>query len=121
MSEVKAVINGIDVFEHDYDRWREHEQVNALASEGVGYRFYKFLRDYDLIDEYESVDDVYANFSGARDGNRFDIHDNYRFSYDDAYKNLEISFLYVVNGNLWGVLFDKATGNWYGDFEIPNI
>ena len=120
MAEFKIKINGTNIFEHD-PSWENHEQCNALVSEGVAYRFYNWLRNKDLIDEYTTIDDVYGNMSGARNGNQYHIHDDYRFSYDDEYEKLVINYLYVVNGNLWGVLYDKENGNYYGDFEIPNI
>lgn len=115
MSELKTEINGINIFEHDYDRWRNHEECNGLTGEGVAFRFNRFLKHYDLVlSEYETVEDTWNNLSAARDGNRYDIHDNYVFDEDN---DLEISFLYVVNGNLWATLLQ---GNeWYGDFEIP--
>ena len=122
MSELKCEIDGINIFEHEYDKWKGHEECNGLISEGVAYRFHKFLIDRDLIaDVLDYIDDTYNNLSGARDGNRYDIHDHYRFTWDDTYENLEISFLYVVNGNLWGVIYDKANDSWFGEFEIPRV
>ena len=119
MAEFKKKINGINIFEYEYEKWREHEKVNSLTSEGAVFRFYRFLCYYDLVDEYTTIEDVWENLSEVRDGNRIDIHDNYRFCWDDEYKSLQISNLYIVNGNLWATLYDKANNSWYGDFEIP--
>lgn len=116
MTNVKANIKGMNVFEHDYDNWRNHEECNGLISYGVAYKFWRWLNAHDLNLYEENIDDTYNNLSGARDGNRFDIHENYKFE-----DNLEISFLYVVNGNLWATIYDKANDSWFGDIEIENV
>ena len=108
--------NGHNIFEYDYDRWKGHEECNGLVSYGVAYKFHRWLA-YNGIEDFDGeVDDTYNNLSGARDGNRFDIHDNYKLPDSDG---LEISFLYVVNGNLWATLLKG--NSWYGDIEIPNV
>ena len=112
------------LFEHDYDRWKNHENCSGLIGYGVAYKFWRWLRDVDLIDEYTSVDDVFYNLSDPRDGNRYDIHDDYAIcNYEEELYDTKIfiNFLYVVNGNLWATLYDKANNTWYGDIEIPNI
>lgn len=115
--------NGNNIFEHDYDQWKGHEDCNSLVGYGVAYKFHRWLRDNDIVDEYTSVDDTYGNMSGSRDGNRYDIHDNYElFEWKNGEyisSGMEISFLYVVNGNLWATL--EKEGDWYGDIEIPNV
>lgn len=118
MAEFKGKINGINIFEYDAPKWRGHEKCSGLISDGVVYRLYRFLTYYGLIDEYETIDSVWNNVA-AREGNEYQLLDNYRFCWDDEYENLEISYLYVVNGMLWGVLYNKANDSWYGDFEIP--
>ncbi len=119
MAEYIRTINGVKIFTHDWDRWKNYEDVNSLTSEGVAFRFWNWLNNNGkLFSEDESVMDVYNNMSGARDGNRFDIHDNYMFDED---LNLEIVYLYVVNGNLWATLYDKSTDKYYGDFEVDII
>lgn len=119
MGELIKEINGINIFTYEWPKWKGHEKISSLTAEGATFRFYRFLRYYGLIDEYDTIDDVWNNLSEIREKNSIQIHDNYRFSWDDEYENLEISFLYVVNGNVWGVLYDKANNSWYGDFEIP--
>lgn len=115
MSAFKTEIKGVNVFEHEYDKWRNHEECNNLVSYGVAYKFHRWLMYYGIGFD-EEVDDTFNNLSGARDGNRFDIHDNYKFE-----GSLEISFLYVVNGNLWATIYDKANNSWFGDIEIENV
>lgn len=119
MAEFIKKINDINIFAHKYEKWKGHEKVNGLTAEGVAFRFYRFLQYKGIIDEYDTIEDVWSNLSEVRDNNRIDIHDDYRFSWDDEYENLYINFLYVVNGNVWGVLYDKESNSWYGDFEIP--
>lgn len=119
MAEFIKKINDINIFAHEYEKWKGHEKVNSLTAEGVAFRFYRFLQYKGIINEYDTIEDVWGNLSEVRDNNRIDIHDDYRFSWDDEYENLYINFLYIVNGNVWGVLYDKANNSWYGDFEIP--
>ena len=114
MSRFKEKLQGIDVFECSYYEWKGHDDLNSLQGEGVAYRFYKWLESYGYD---EDIDSVYNNLSGIRDGNRLDIHDNYKLFDSD----LEISFLYVVNGNVWAVLLDKPNDSWYGEFELPCV
>ena len=115
MAKVIATINEINVFEHEYDKWKNHEQCTGLIGYGVAYKFHRWLIYNDFIVD-EDVDDTYNNLSECRDGNRFDIHDNYVF---DEKQGIEISFLYVVNGNLWATL--EKDNSWYGDIEIENV
>lgn len=119
MNKLKETVDGINIFEHDYDRWRNYEKCSGLVTEGVYFRFYRWLLSRGLIDEYESVIDIYNGNNPARDGNRYDLNDNYLFTFEDGYEKITINFLYVVNGNLWAVLYDEANNEWYGDFEIP--
>ena len=114
---VKAIDkwNGHNIFEYDYERWKGHEECNGLVGYGVAYKFHRWLFDNDLVDEFTSVDDTYNNLSACRDGNRYDIHDNYILGDTD----MEISFLYVVNGNLWATI--QKDNGWYGDIEIENV
>ena len=122
MNKLKEKVDGINIFEDDYDRWRNHEKCNSLTGEGVAFRFWRWLVSRGLIDEYESVEDVYNNINPVRDGNRYDINDDYLFTFKDGYERVKVSFLYVVNGNLWATLYDYGEGNWYGCFEIgPNV
>lgn len=116
MVNVIGKLYGLNVFEHDYDRWKNHEECNGLIGYGVAFQFANFLR-WNGISE-DSVESVFGNISGARDGNRYDIHDDYLIDED---RQLYFSFLYVVNGNLWATIYDKANNTWYGDIEIPNI
>lgn len=119
MANFKMELCGINVFEHDYENWRDRE-TRSLESYGAAFKFAEWMRSVGLIDEYETDLDVYNNMSGLRDGNRLDIHDNYKFFLTNEY-NLEISFLYIVNSNLWAVLYDRDNNAWFGDIEIPNI
>ena len=106
--------NGHAIFEHDYNRWKGHEECNGLIGYGVAYKFHRWLSYNGFI--CEEVDDTFNNLSECRDGNRYDIHDNYKFPDID---DLEISFLYVVNGNLWATI--QKDDSWYGDIEIENV
>ena len=115
MIKVIDTWNGHNIFEHDYDKWKAHEECNGLVGYGVAYKFHRWLVDNDLIDELTTVDDTYNNLSESRDGNRYDIHDNYILWDTD----MEISFLYVVNGNLWATI--QKDNGWYGDMEIENV
>ncbi|MCR5453179.1 MAG: hypothetical protein K6F00_11185 [Lachnospiraceae bacterium] len=114
MSKNINTINGINVFEYEYEKWKAHEQCNSLVDYGVAYKLNRFLKAYGIA--YEEVDDTYNNLSGSRDENRYDIMDNYPFT-----DNLEISFLYVANGNLWAVLENSSKNSWYGEIEISNV
>ena len=124
MAKCIGKIRERDLFEHDYDRWRNHEDCSELIGYGVAYKFWRWLKNVDLIGFDETVDDVWENLSGVRDGNRYDIHDDYAIcNYEEELYDTKIfiNFLYVVNGNLWATLYDKANNTWYGDIEIPNI
>ncbi len=118
MAELKTKMYGVNIFEHDYDRWRDRE-TKTLEGMGAAFKFAEWMRYEGLLDDYETDLDVWNNMSGLRDGNRLDIHDNYRFF--DPDNGLEIAFLYIVNGNVWAVLLDTKNDAWFGDFEIPNI
>ena len=108
--------NGHNIFEPEYDKWREHEQCSSLESYGVAYKFHRWLAYNGLDYDDEEVDDTFNNLSGCRDGNRWDIHENYKLWDSDG---MEISFLYVVNGNLWAEIVKD--NSWYGDIEIENV
>ena len=122
MAKKIGTIRDIDVFEHDYDTYKNRYKCTTLEEYGVAYKLYRWLRYMDLIDEYETVDDVYENLSGARDGNRYDIHDDYRIKdYDEDDSQIYISYLYVINDTVWATLYNRACGEWYGDVEITNV
>lgn len=107
--------NGHNIFEYTYNEWRNQYKCNGLECAGVLYRFYEWLVNNDLVDEYTTIDDMNGLVNGARDGNRFDLNDDIRLRDMD---DIVISFLYVVNGCLWATLYDRANNNWYGDIEI---
>ena len=104
-------INGVNVFEYEYEKWKAKENVNSLTAEGMCFRFANWLRENGIADD--TAEDVYNNTSGIRDGNRLDIHDNY------VWEELEITFLYTVNGTVWAVLYDPEDDRYYGEVEIP--
>lgn len=112
MSNFKTEINGINVFDYEYNDYRNKNEINALVAEGMCYRLSVFLNANDI--SYDSPEDVYNNTSAIRDGNRLDIHDNYEWE-----NGLEISFIYSVNGTCWAVLYDTENDIWYGEIEIP--
>ena len=114
--------NNNNMFVPEYDeKWREHENCSELEGYGVAYKFHRWLQYNDLIDEYTTVDDTWNNLSGCREGNRYDIHDDYKLYGTAEDEDLQISYLYVVNGNLWATVIDKAADEWYADMEIKNV
>ena len=110
MGKLLTEINGINVFEYEYEQWKGKENVNSLTAEGMCFRFANWLRENDIADD--TAEDVYNNTSGIRDGNRLDIHDNYQW------EELEIIFLYTVNGTVWAVLYNPEDDSYYGEVEI---
>lgn len=106
-------INGMNVFECNYDKYKGKTELSSLEAEGIAFRFYRWLEYYGLNFCEEKAEDVYNNLSGIRDGNRLDIHDNYYFT-----EELEIIYLYSVNGTVWAVLYDKVNGKYYGEVEV---
>lgn len=112
MSKLLTKINGVPVYECDYDNWRDKFNINGLTAEGMCFRFAMWLKN--VLGYEEDAEDVYNNTSGIRDGSRLDIHDNYTFSKED---DLQISFLYYVNGNVWAALVKD--GDYFGEIEIP--
>lgn len=124
MAEKIAEWNGHNIFEHEYDKWKGHDQCNTLMNYGVAYKFHRWLVYNDLVGDWETVDDTFGNLSECRDGNRYDIHENYKLfelQDDDNYvfTGMEISYLYVANGNLWATI--EKEGHWYGEIEINNV
>lgn len=113
MNRVINKINNIDIFEYSYNDWKNSNELNPLEGEGANFRFYRWLKKN--IDTEINIEDVWNNTSAIRDGNRIDIHDNYEF----FNTKLQISFLYVVNSNVWVVLYNPQDDSWYGEFEIP--
>lgn len=102
--------NGVNIFEYEAPLWRDKEKINSVTADGMRYRLWVWLYEnfYD-----ETMEDVYNNTSGIRNGNEVQLYDNYKFV-----DNLEISYLYYCNGNVWAVLYDKANDSWYGEFEL---
>lgn len=106
--------DSLDVFEYEYEKYRNKNEINSIVAEGVCFRLSKFLDDFGYN---ESADDVYNNTSCVREGNRIDIMDNYVLD-----GSIELSFVYVLdNGYVTGVLYDKANDTWYGEIEISTI
>lgn len=102
--------NGEDIFEHTAPKYRNNTTINSVIALGMVFKLYRWLGYYGYED---TIEDVYNNTSGIRDGNEIHIHDEYKF--DDG---LYISYLYYHNGNVWAVLIDKANDSWYGEFEL---
>ena len=107
--------NGCNIYEYEYEKYRNTNEITSVTYEGVCLRLSAFLRD--VLGYDDSVWDVYSNTSGIREGNRIDILDNYKFD-----GSLEISFIYVIhNGYVSAVLYDRETDKWYGEIEIPAV
>lgn len=104
-----------NVFECEYDKWKGKEELNSLQVEGMIFRFADWLYENGIADD--TIYDVYNNTSGIRDGNRLDIHDNYKIT-DTLY---EISYIYSVNGTVWAVLYDTENDCYYGEIEIMPV
>ena len=125
MANVIGSWNGNNIFEYEYEKWKRHDKCNTLMNYGVAYKFHRWLAYNHIIDsEFETVDDTFDNLSECRDDSRYDIHENYKLyewnnDYDYVWTGMEISFLYVVNGNLWATL--EKDGGWFGDIEIGNV
>ena len=113
MSNFIREINGINIFNYEYNDWRNKETINSLVAEGMCYRLSVFLNENDIA--YDTPEEVYDNTSAIREGNRLDIHNNY--VWEDG---LEIAFMYSVNGTCWACLYDTEKGYWYGEIEIPS-
>ena len=105
--------NGEDIFEYVAPNYRGYTTINGVIADGMRLRLYSWLNNNGYGD---SIEDVYDNTSGVREGNEIHIFDDYKFDYDDD--SLYISYLYYHNGNVWAVLYDKANDSWYGEFEL---
>lgn len=115
MGKVIDNINGYNVYEYEYEKYRNANKITAVVVEGVCFRLAEFLRD--VLGYEDSAWDVVNNISSVRDGNRIDLMDNYKFD-----GSLEISFIYVLdNGFVTAVLYDEANDTWYGEIEIPAL
>ena len=105
--------NGEDIFEYTAPKYRGNTTINSVIALGMIFKLYRWLV-YNGCED--TIEDVYNNTSGIREGNEIHIHDDYKFDYEDD--GLYISYLYYHNGNVWAVLYDKANDSWYGEFEL---
>lgn len=106
--------NGINIFEYEAPKYRGKENINGVISAGMVLRLYQWLVDHD-IDDY-TIDELHDSYtSGIRNGNEIQLIDDVPFDYES---DLYISYMYYYNGTVWAVLYDKANGNWYGEFEL---
>lgn len=115
MSKVIGKILDQNIFECAYDAFKGKNHLSSIEREGIIFRFSNWLNENDISDD--TPHDVYNNTSEVRDGNRFDIHDNYEIFGTD----LEISYIYSVNGTVWAVLYDSENDRYYGEMEILPI
>ena len=105
----------MEMRELSYDTYKGKEKLSSLVGEGIAFRFNHWLYEKDIIDE--TVEDTYGNMSGVRDGNRIDIHDNYRIPGTTK----EFSFLYSVNNTVWAAVWDTKESKYVGEVEIDAI
>ena len=105
--------NGVRIYEYEAPKYRGIYHINSVIADGMRYRLYEWLRENGIE---ESIEDVYNNTSGIREGNEVQIIDDYKFDYDE--NQLYISYLYYHNEMVWAVLYDKADDKWYGEFEL---
>lgn len=106
--------NGVNIFEYEAPKYRGKENINGVIADGMILRLYQWLTDHD-IDDY-AIDELYGSYtSGIRNGNELQVIDDIPFDYES---DLYISYMYYVNGTVWAVLYDKAKGDWYGEFEL---
>lgn len=113
MADVVKETETYDIITYDYETWRGKE-INSLEYYGAIFFLRNFINNY--LGYEDDYDDVYENTSSIRDGNRIDIHDNYSLNLDDM--ELEISFVYVVNGLVYAAVYDSENDTWYGEIEL---
>lgn len=107
-------INGIRVWEHDYDKYKGMYNLNRAYADMMCFRFARWLNENDI--SYDTVEDVYNNTSSIRDGNRLDIHDNYNLTEDGRY---QIAYLWALeNGIVYATVYDREEGRLVGEIEI---
>lgn len=114
MADVVMTVLDENVFEHEYDKYRG-AKTSGLEACGACLMFAQFMQEhgYDWVD----ADEVWNNTSGLRDGNRLDFMDNYVVETDDG-DEVEFTFMYIVNGTVWAVLYDPEEDSYVGDIEI---
>lgn len=105
--------NGVNIFEYVAPQYRGRDVIDSVIADGMRLRLYQWLTENG---NEESVEDVYNNTSGIREGNEIQLYDNYRFDWDES--GLYISYLYYYNGTVWAVLYDEVSRDWYGEFEL---
>ena len=107
-------INGIRVWEHEYDEYKGKYKLNKLYAFGMCVAFSKWANENDI--SYDTIEDVYENTSGLRDGNRIDIMDNYNLTKDGRY---QITYLWALeNGIVYATVYDRTEDKWVGEIEI---
>lgn len=113
MADVVMTVLDENVFEPEYDKYRG-AKASGLEACGACLMFAQFMQEhgYDWVD----ADEVWNNTSGLRDGNRLDFMDNYEI--DDGEQVLEFTYMYIVNGTVWAVLYDPEEDSYIGDIEI---
>lgn len=87
-------------------------QMSALEAEGICFRFSEWLKAEGMWDE--SPMDIYNNTSGIRDGNRLDIHNEYRLDNGNW-----ISYLYTNGSCVYAVIYNDIKKAFVGEIEIP--
>lgn len=107
-------INGIRVWEHEYDEYKGKYKLNRLYADGMCVEFAKWANENDISDD--TIEDVYDNTSGIRDGNRLDIMENYNLTADGRY---QIAYLWALeNGIVYATVYDSIEDKWVGEIEI---
>lgn len=105
--------NGENIFEYVAPQYRGRDIIDGVIADGMRLRLYNWLRENG---NEEDIEGVYNNTSGIREGNEIQLYDNYKFDWDED--RLYISYMYYYNGNVWAVLYDEETKDWYGEFEL---
>lgn len=110
-------INGFTVWQDDgYEKYKGKHKLTGTVAAGMCLLFSQWLRENSL--SYDTAEDVHANTSGIRDGNRIDIHEEYDLSDDGRY---QVTFLWgLENGLFYAEVWDKWNDEDVGYIEITS-
>lgn len=104
-----------NIIPSSYDENKNKYRLNSIFAAGMCYYFSEWLNDHGIAED--TTEDVFNNTSGLRDGNRLDIHNEYRLDYED--ERYQISYLWALeNGIVYATVYDTIDDRYIGDIEI---
>lgn len=107
-------INTFEILNENYNDYKGKYNLNNIMAYGICAIFGKWLKDNEISED--TIEDVINNTSGLRDGNRLDIHDEYRLTDDDRYR---ISYIWALeNGIVYAAIYDSEEDYYIGNIEI---